>query len=57
MVVECLLVPDYVRMPNGSQDPDLVDCIVDFAGGQVDQFDLFEGVDGLVHESPHLVDT
>ena len=32
----------------GGKNPDLIDSILDFFGGEVKKFDLLEGIDGVV---------
>ena len=44
-------------MANGGKYTNLIDSVVDFPIGEVDQFDFFESVDRLVYQSLDLVDT
>lgn len=44
-------------MPDGGQDADLIDCIVYLSVGEIDKFDLFQGIDGLIDQSLHFVHT
>jgi hypothetical protein len=41
---------------DGGENPNLIDCIVYFSVGEVDELDLFEGIDGLIDEPFDLVD-
>lgn len=43
-------------MADGGQDAYLIDCVVDFPVGEVDEFDFFEGIYGLVDEPLDFVD-
>ena len=56
LVDEGLLVLDNIVVPNGGEDPDLVECVLLFLVGEIVEFDLFEGVFVVVEDPAHFVD-
>ena len=56
-IIESLLIANDIRVSYRGQNTDLIDCVVYFSRGEVDQFYFLEGIDALVDQPPHLVDT